>query len=69
MNIFSQPFSWAPGTAKPIVNDFSWTNLSSVLFVEQPVGTGYSVGKPNITVSLPTEGVIQGKRLIELILE
>jgi len=43
------PFSWAPGTAKPIVNDFSWTNLSSVLFVEQPVGTGYSQGKPNIT--------------------
>jgi len=43
------PFSWAPGTAKPIVNEFSWTNLSSVLFVEQPVGTGYSQGTPNIT--------------------
>ncbi|KAF8520026.1 Alpha/Beta hydrolase protein [Hysterangium stoloniferum] len=42
------PFSWAPGTALPIVNDFSWTNLSSVLWIEQPVGTGFSQGEPNI---------------------
>ncbi|KAF8577181.1 alpha/beta-hydrolase [Ramaria rubella] len=42
------PFSWSPGTAVPIVNDFSWTNLSSVLWIEQPVGTGFSQGKPNI---------------------
>lgn len=31
------------------MNDFSWTNLSSIIFVEQPVGTGYSQGVPNIT--------------------
>ncbi|THU78094.1 alpha/beta-hydrolase [Dendrothele bispora CBS 962.96] len=43
------PFSWSWGTAKPIVNDHSWTNLSSILFVEQPVGTGFSQGTPNIT--------------------
>ncbi|KII83375.1 hypothetical protein PLICRDRAFT_119436 [Plicaturopsis crispa FD-325 SS-3] len=43
------PFSWSVGTAKPIVNDFGWTNLSSLLFVEQPVGTGFSQGTPNIT--------------------
>ncbi|KII96198.1 hypothetical protein PLICRDRAFT_97575 [Plicaturopsis crispa FD-325 SS-3] len=42
------PFSWSWGTAKPIVNEYSWTNLSSLLFLEQPVGTGYSQGKPNI---------------------
>ncbi|KAF8520019.1 Alpha/Beta hydrolase protein [Hysterangium stoloniferum] len=42
------PFSWAPGTAVPIVNDFSWTNLSSVIWIEQPVGTGFSQGTPNI---------------------
>ncbi|KAL0948943.1 hypothetical protein HGRIS_009048 [Hohenbuehelia grisea] len=48
---FSQengPFTWAPGTAKPTQNDFSWTNLSSVLWVEQPVGTGFSQGTPDI---------------------
>ncbi|KAG1845213.1 Alpha/Beta hydrolase protein [Suillus tomentosus] len=30
------PFSWAWGQAKPTVNQQSWTNLSSVLWVEQP---------------------------------
>ncbi|KAG6873608.1 hypothetical protein C0995_013981 [Termitomyces sp. Mi166 len=43
------PFQWGYGQAKPTVNEFSWTNLSSVLWVEQPVGTGFSQGKPNIT--------------------
>ncbi|KAK7676938.1 hypothetical protein QCA50_020056 [Cerrena zonata] len=42
------PFSWSYGQAKPTVNEFSWTNLSSILFVEQPVGTGFSQGVPNI---------------------
>ncbi|KAG1861626.1 Alpha/Beta hydrolase protein [Suillus subluteus] len=41
------PFSWAFGQAKPTVNQQSWTNLSSVLWVEQPVGTGFSQGIPN----------------------
>jgi len=43
------PFSWGVGQAKPTPNEFSWTNLSSVLWVEQPVGTGFSKGTPNIT--------------------
>ena len=30
------------------MNEHSWTNLSSVLYIEQPVGTGYSQGTPNI---------------------
>lgn len=30
------------------MNEQSWTNLSSVLWVEQPVGTGFSQGTPNI---------------------
>ncbi|KAH7921991.1 alpha/beta-hydrolase [Leucogyrophana mollusca] len=42
------PLSWAWGQAKPTVNEHSWTNLSSVLWVEQPVGTGFSQGTPNI---------------------
>jgi carboxypeptidase D len=35
------------GQAKPTVNEQSWTNLSSILWVEQPVGTGFSQGIPN----------------------
>lgn len=42
------PFQWSYGQAKPTQNEFSWTNLSSVLWVEQPVGTGFSQGTPNI---------------------
>ena len=30
------------------MNEYSWTNLSSMLFIEQPVGTGYSQGTPDI---------------------
>ncbi|KAI0352504.1 alpha/beta-hydrolase [Trametes cingulata] len=43
------PFQWSYGQAHPTQNEFSWTNLSSILFVEQPVGTGFSLGKPNIS--------------------
>jgi carboxypeptidase D len=39
------------GTAKPIQNQYSWTNLSSLLYVEQPVGVGYSLGTPNAKVA------------------
>ncbi|KAF9050779.1 alpha/beta-hydrolase [Hymenopellis radicata] len=42
------PFQWGVGTAKPIVNEHSWTNLSSMLWIEQPVGTGFSQGTPTI---------------------
>ncbi|KAH0839339.1 Alpha/Beta hydrolase protein [Lanmaoa asiatica] len=42
------PLSWSWGQAKATVNEYSWTNLSSVLWVEQPVGTGFSQGTPNI---------------------
>ncbi|KAG8793197.1 hypothetical protein FRC12_003568 [Ceratobasidium sp. 428] len=43
------PFVWPTGTGKPIRNQWAWTNLSHVLWVEQPVGTGFSQGVPNIT--------------------
>ncbi|KAI0368444.1 alpha/beta-hydrolase [Pilatotrama ljubarskyi] len=43
------PFQWSWGQAHPTKNEFSWTNLSSILFVEQPVGTGFSQGTPDVT--------------------
>ncbi|TFK89211.1 alpha/beta-hydrolase [Polyporus arcularius HHB13444] len=39
------PFQWAWGTALPTQNQYSWTNLSSVLYLEQPIGTGFSQGE------------------------
>ncbi|KAJ7729524.1 alpha/beta-hydrolase [Mycena maculata] len=43
------PISWSWGQAEPTPNMWSWTNLSNVLWVEQPVGTGFSQGTPNIS--------------------
>ncbi|KAF8257528.1 alpha/beta-hydrolase [Lactarius quietus] len=42
------PISWQYGQAKPTPNPFSWTNLGHMLWVEQPVGTGFSQGVPDI---------------------
>ncbi|KAJ4367869.1 hypothetical protein N0V86_009708 [Didymella sp. IMI 355093] len=51
------PFLWQAGTLAPTQNSYSWTNLTNMLWVEQPVGVGYSQGTPNITneVELATE--------------
>lgn len=43
------PISWSWGQAEPTPNPFSWTNLAHVLWVEQPVGTGFSQGTPSIS--------------------
>ncbi|KZM20207.1 Carboxypeptidase D [Ascochyta rabiei] len=43
------PFTWEAGTLAPVQNPYAWTNLTNMLWVEQPVGVGYSQGIPNIT--------------------
>ncbi|KAK0674151.1 carboxypeptidase [Cercophora samala] len=43
------PFLWAPGTEKPTRNPWSWHTLTNIVYVEQPVGTGFSTGVPSIT--------------------
>ncbi|KAL2869621.1 putative pheromone processing carboxypeptidase (Sxa2) [Aspergillus lucknowensis] len=39
-------FVWQPGTFAPVENPYSWVNLTNVLWVDQPVGTGFSIGTP-----------------------
>ncbi|KAF4637912.1 hypothetical protein G7Y89_g178 [Cudoniella acicularis] len=39
------PFSWGYGQYSPTINPYSWVNLTNMLWVEQPVGTGFSVGE------------------------
>jgi len=46
----AQPFTWKHGQALPTQNEWSWTNLSSILYVEQPIGTGFTQGKPTAMV-------------------
>ncbi|KAL2018344.1 hypothetical protein VTK56DRAFT_947 [Thermocarpiscus australiensis] len=43
------PFLWQYGTFKPVKNPWSWHTLTNVVWVEQPVGTGFSTGKVTIT--------------------
>ena len=38
-----------PGTYAPSINQYSWVNLTNVLWVEQPVGTGFSEGDVTAT--------------------
>ncbi|KAL1858293.1 hypothetical protein VTK73DRAFT_7858 [Phialemonium thermophilum] len=40
------PFLWQYGTYRPVENPWSWHKLTNVIWVDQPVGTGFSVGKP-----------------------
>ncbi|KAI2814181.1 hypothetical protein CBS63078_7389 [Aspergillus niger] len=42
-------FTWQPGTYAPVINEYSWVNLTNMLWVDQPVGTGFSVG--NVTAT------------------
>ncbi|RMZ76085.1 hypothetical protein DV737_g4956, partial [Chaetothyriales sp. CBS 132003] len=43
------PFLWQAGTLSPVPNSYSWTNLTNVVWVEQPVGVGYTQGVPDIS--------------------
>src|SRR3712207_5333167 len=36
------PFLWQYGTYKPVENNYRWNNLTNVVWVEQPAGTGFS---------------------------
>lgn len=38
------PFLWQYGTFEPVQNPYTWVNLTNVVWVEQPIGTGFSTG-------------------------
>ncbi|KAI1097427.1 Alpha/Beta hydrolase protein [Jackrogersella minutella] len=43
------PFLWQFGTFKPVSNPWTWLNLTNVVWVEQPIGTGFTQGKASAT--------------------
>ncbi|GIK06673.1 hypothetical protein Aspvir_002323 [Aspergillus viridinutans] len=42
------PFLWQPGTYAPIQNPYSWTNLTNIVYVDHPAGTGMSPGPSTV---------------------
>ena len=36
------PFLWQSGTYQPLKNPFSFNNLTNMVYVDQPIGTGFS---------------------------
>lgn len=40
------PMLWVPGTFRPIANKWSWHHLSNIVWIDQPVGSGFSQGTP-----------------------
>lgn len=61
------PFTWEAGTKAPVQNPYTWVNLTNMMWVEQPVGVGFTQGTPNITneVELGDEFVGFYKQFVE----
>jgi Serine carboxypeptidase len=54
------PVIWQAGSFLPVPNTWTWVNLTSVVWVEQPVGTGYSRGHPNATSEIDVADQFRG---------
>lgn len=49
------PFLWQSGTYAPQRNPFSWTNLTNMIYVDQPIGTGFSPAAPGAPAQITNE--------------
>jgi carboxypeptidase D len=43
------PILWQTGTQGFTSNTYAWRNLTNIVYVEQPVGVGFTQGTPNIS--------------------
>lgn len=43
------PISWQPGTIMPVRNEYAWNTMTNMLWVDQPIGTGFATGTPRAT--------------------
>lgn len=49
------PFLWQSGTYAPQPNPFAWTNLTNMVWIDQPVGTGLSLAAPGVPATIKDE--------------
>jgi carboxypeptidase D len=42
------PMNWVPGMDLPAPNPLAWLNLTNVVWIDQPLGVGYTQGEPDI---------------------
>lgn len=42
------PFLWQSGQYEPVRNPYSWTNLTNIVYIDQPAGTGLSPGPSTV---------------------
>ncbi|OAL20240.1 hypothetical protein AYO20_11512 [Fonsecaea nubica] len=49
------PFLWQSGTYAPLPNPFSFTNLTNMVYVDQPIGTGFSPAAPGAPAKINNE--------------
>ena len=42
------PINWLPGMDGPAPNPFTWLNLTNIVWIDQPLGVGYTQGDPDI---------------------
>ncbi|KAH9845151.1 carboxypeptidase cpdS-like [Teratosphaeria destructans] len=49
------PFLWQSGTYRPVRNPYSWTNLTNMVYVDQPIGTGLSSFAPGAPAKITNE--------------
>lgn len=49
------PFLWQSGTYSPKPNPYSYTNLTNVVYIDQPIGTGFSPAAPGAPAKIVNE--------------
>ncbi|OAP63694.1 hypothetical protein AYL99_02921 [Fonsecaea erecta] len=49
------PFLWQSGTYGPLPNPFSFVNLTNMVYVDQPIGTGFSPAAPGAPAKINNE--------------